>query len=223
MAVAFAAAVPGRVAAQQSPAAPSIGLPLPSIGLPLPVIGLQPPLDVRGAEPPSAPNGRRHIRPGQPIVFFGVPYNWGVAESQQAATPGEMLTPSLAPAVAVSTTGRLRLEIEPDYAQVFVDGEFVGTPADLRWVIELPAGTRRIEVRAPGHDALTFDARIVAGDVITYRDTLRAATLSAPTPVAAPRASTIYFIPGCYLGNVPPDQVKLPAGCDLSRLVTHRP
>jgi hypothetical protein len=38
-----------------------------------------------------------------------------------------------------------------------------------------------------------------------------------------PKQSTLYFIPGCYMGNVPPEHMKLPAGCDLSRLVTSRP
>ena len=33
----------------------------------------------------------------------------------------------------------------------------------------------------------------------------------------------MYVIPGCYLGNVSPKNVALPAGCDLSKLTTIRP
>ena len=31
---------------------------------------------------------------------------------------------------------------------------------------------------------------------------------------------TGYVIPGCYIGNVPPQEAGLPAGCDLGRLIT---
>ena len=43
-------------------------------------------------------------------------------------------------------------------------------------------------------------------------------------PFVAPTGSrTLYLIPGCYLGNVPPDAGRLPAGCDISRLKTYAP
>jgi hypothetical protein len=45
-----------------------------------------------------------------------------------------------------------------------------------------------------------------------------------PAPLVLPTGSrTMYVIPGCYLGNVPPDQDRLPAGCDISRMKTHAP
>ena len=127
-------------------------------------------------------------------------------------------------------------------AQVFVDGEYVGTPADLDGQIELAPGTRRIEIRARGFEPLVFDARIVAGRIITYRETLNraggagkarepggaagkeppATGSTSPTSPTSPK-STFYLIPGCYLGNVHPDQVKLPANCDFSKMITHTP
>ena len=46
----------------------------------------------------------------------------------------------------------------------------------------------------------------------------------APPPFVAPTGSrTLYLIPGCYLGNVPPEADRLPAGCDISRLKTYAP
>jgi hypothetical protein len=29
-----------------------------------------------------------------------------------------------------------------------------------------------------------------------------------------------YIVPGCYIGNVPPQDAGLPASCDLSRTIT---
>ena len=34
---------------------------------------------------------------------------------------------------------------------------------------------------------------------------------------------TVYVIPGCYVGNVPPQDVKLAAHCDLKKLTTFNP
>ncbi len=43
-------------------------------------------------------------------------------------------------------------------------------------------------------------------------------------PAVVPTGSrTFYVIPGCYLGNVPPEKDRLPAGCDISRMTTHAP
>jgi hypothetical protein len=132
------------------------------------------------------------------------------------------------PTQPVSDTGFLRLEVEPAASlQIYVDGVFVGTPADLRGELELRAGAHRIEIRAPGYESLTFDVRIEAERGITYRGNLRA-TGAPPPPPAAPivvptGSRTLYVIPGCYLGNVLPDKERLPAGCDIGRMKTHAP
>jgi hypothetical protein len=132
-------------------------------------------------------------------------------------------------------SGVLRLDIEPASArvQLFVDGLFVGSPTDFDNEISLEAGSHAIELRADGYESIAFNARIVAAQAITYRGTLRALAKAesaagssdrAPNPAAAtPKRSgpdTFYFIPGCYMGNVPPEQVVLPASCDKSKLVT---
>jgi hypothetical protein len=44
-----------------------------------------------------------------------------------------------------------------------------------------------------------------------------------PPPYVPSGDRTLYVIPGCYVGNVPPANMKLPAGCDLSRLTTYTP
>jgi hypothetical protein len=127
--------------------------------------------------------------------------------------------------------GALRLEVEPrELLQVFVDGIYLGTPADLGDEIELAAGTRRVELRAPGYRTLVFDAEISFDRSITYRGALEripppaGPPLSPRPPVAAPAGNkTMYLIPGCYMGNVSPKDVALPAGCDIKKLTTISP
>jgi hypothetical protein len=123
-------------------------------------------------------------------------------------------------------TGVLRLEVEPkELLQVFVDGVYIGTPADLGDEIALTPGTRRIELRARGFKTLAFSAEIVQNRSITYRATLeREDSAPAPPPpvivmpAAVPGSKTIYVIPGCYLGNVAPTPATLRPGCDISTL-----
>jgi hypothetical protein len=213
------------VHAQQPVAAPSIGVPLPPIGLPLPPIGLQPTLET--VTPPDPPHREpRHVRRPPTVVFFGAPYQWGVDSSQQMTNPGMMAPSAPTPqpvSIPTPANGWLSLAIEPDTAQVFVDGLYVGTSADIHGTLELAPGTYRIELKASGREAVSFDTRIVSGQAVTYRETMREVAQAAPSPAATPARSTVYLIPGCYLGNVPPDQVKLPAGCDLTRLITYHP
>jgi len=218
----------------------SIGLPLPSIGLPLPPIGLQPiPRSVQpvpGANRQSdhrvyAPGRRGHSRP----VFYVSPYYYSdwMASSASPEPTGSGVT-VFTPDVPV---GRLRLDIQPPGQwQLFVDGLFVGTPEDFGNEIDLEAGPRRIEIRAPGYESLFFDARIEPQRIITYRGTLvpiardprqppaaRRETPVAPPLPAATGSRTIYVIPGCYLGNVMPQQEKLREGCDLGSMKTITP
>jgi hypothetical protein len=234
--------VPALTAAQSSsPAAPTlppIGLPLPPIGGPLPPIGL--PLTPTGVAPafetrkPTPPRERDHQggrgnRQRGPAVFYvGVPYMW-----DYPATPAAAPAPATAPAIVAAPAparGWLRLEIQPAAAmQIFVDGDYVGTTDELGTELELEPGSRRIELRAKGYEPLTFNARVPAGQVLAYHDELQPApAASRPEPAAEQartpaRRQTFYFIPGCYLGNVPPQEVALPAGCDPRRAITRTP
>ena len=45
-----------------------------------------------------------------------------------------------------------------------------------------------------------------------------------PEPPFVPSGDrTVYVIPGCYVGNVPPSNVKLPANCDVKKVTTFTP
>jgi hypothetical protein len=69
----------------------------------------------------------------------------------------------------------VRLDVQPAFAQIVVDGEYVGTVEDFRSLagLEIAAGLHRVEFRAPGYDPLVVDVRIAAGRVITYRGALK--------------------------------------------------
>jgi hypothetical protein len=216
-------ALPDNLWAQRAIVPPSIGLPLPPIGLPLPAISPMPTADGPAFDGISPAPRKPRRRPQPAIVFFGAPYDFGFEQWQQAPEPGMMVAPP-ATDPPLRPTGRLELLVEPADAQVFIGGEYFGTVFDLQGALDLPPGTHRLEILLAAHEPLVFDVRIEAGRRISYRGALSPLP-QGPLPSAAPPPAhtTFYFIPGCYLGNVPPDQVKLPAGCDRSRMITYKP
>jgi PEGA domain len=212
---------------------------LPPIGLGLPPIGLAPP-----SKPPFKGfgarfdrfDGRRRFdfRKNLPVsvVYVLPPFYGDFFAPYYAPTPGVMPvevsappSPPPPPPAPTPASGWLRLNLEgaPSRAQVFVDGYFVGTLEDASSQIMLEAGPRAIEIRAPGYRSLEFDVKVVADRSITYQGALERldGVVKPAEPPAAP--STIYFIPNCYLGNVPPRQAALPASCDIGKLSTYKP
>ncbi len=225
---------------------PPIGLPLPQIGLPLPPTGLgqidapppgtgfPPSPESRAPNPEVAaqnhgsfrinhpPVGARRQRPS---VFYVVP-TYGVfyeAPTANGTTPS--LEDSTTSPPPQNSVGQLQLEISPtgDQQQIFVDGAYVGTFKDFSGEMQLDAGLHTIDIQASGYETLHMDVNIFAGRSIAYRGTLTPASppsaSSPPVPSIPATSTTIYVVPGCYIGNVPPQEVELPAGCDASRVV----
>ena len=120
--------------------------------------------------------------------------------------------------------GYLRLEVEPETAQVFVDGLYAGVVSDFRrgGGRTLESGPHRIEFRAEGYDTQSVELRIRANDVLSYRGTLTRRDQRTDTKVAA-SPKTFYVIPRCYAGTSRPRAEQLPAGCRLSELRTIPP
>lgn len=225
-----------------------IGLPLTSIGLPLSPLGIQ-------AVPSAADQQRRNAQAPTPDPYaphygqadrpmhrpyYGYAYVLPTYYGAGYSTPGTMPPAPVAPVVP---SGTVRIDVQPeDIAQIYVDGQYVGTPRDLDGRLALEPGTRRLAIRAPGYETINVDVKVVADRTITYRGSLsRIATerelaprspppssttpsVDAPAPPTAPAGSrTMYFVPGCYMGNVPPSELKLPKGCDLSKMQTFTP
>jgi PEGA domain len=222
---------------------PPIGFPLPQIGFPLPPMGLRVPADMqlRRDGVPAAQKTPQHYRRSfrrdgfhgnVPVIYVVPAYGWGYPLAVEAAVDRRAVPDdSSRPPEQNPLTGRLRLDVQPGGAlQLYVDGYYVGTSVDLQNELELTAGPHKIEIRAPGYETLALDVTITASRSITYRGALNvaatapAAERSVPGPPDLPPAppSTLYLIPGCYLGNVPPEDARLPATCDESRVITFR-
>lgn len=72
--------------------------------------------------------------------------------------------------------GGLKLKVEPTFAEVYVDGYFMGIVADFDGAfqrMELEVGAHHIEIRAPGYQTIVFDVRIEFNDTVTYRGELQ--------------------------------------------------
>jgi hypothetical protein len=74
-----------------------------------------------------------------------------------------------------TNTGGLSFEVTPNTAQVFVDGNLVGTTGQFTPTSQplgLTAGHHRVEIRAPGYRTMTFEPDVVAGQVIPYQGSM---------------------------------------------------
>jgi len=226
---------------------PSIGLPLPHIGLPLPPLGL--PLPTMGVppsrlEPSSArldrsdrfqppqrfdqpgasksSRARRFDRPAA-VLYFGWPYLPYLAADQFP-----QMTVPLPQVERAAGTLRLALSsgINPE---IFIDGYYAGLFSEAGGELTLDAGAHTIELRETGYQSVRIPVNIQPNEVITYdvgllpivSAPLAAPQIAEPAP-PAPTPTTIYVVPGCYIGNVPPQEVALPAGCDARNAVEFR-
>jgi hypothetical protein len=130
------------------------------------------------------------------------------------------------------------LDVQPArLLQLFVDGYYVGMLDDYNGELEMEAGSHHLQIRAPGYESLELDVQVVAQTSISYRGALKkleeaaavtapsspAPPPAAPTTISPPAPTTVYVIPGCYAGNVPPKDAGLPATCDQSATITLQP
>ena len=76
-------------------------------------------------------------------------------------------------------------------------------------VVQQPPVTRIVEVEVPAREPKVEPAPRPAEP--------------EPPPFVPTGDRTLYVIPGCYVGNVPPKDVKLPANCDLKKVTTYVP
>jgi len=120
--------------------------------------------------------------------------------------------------------GRLALLVTPATTQVYVDGFYLGAVADFQdrglW---LESGPRRIELRADGYQTETFDVRIDEERSTVYRRDLTRSSVRSDPPRVAANPKTFYVIPGCYAGDTPPQENRLPDGCLTRNLRTIPP
>ena len=207
--------------AQPRTTAPSpVMLPLPPLP-PTPTGGLTAPVPFTAPtiqSPDMFRVGRRdpyRNRSRFPVIYGSGGYGY-------STEPDSTTMSSFEPA-APAATGGLRLSGTPADAQVFVDGYFVGTLGDITAgrPLTILAGPHRLEIRAAGYQSIAVDIRITAYETLTYPaalDRLPAMPPPAPRATASASSSTMYLIPNCYLGNVPPRANRLPSGCDIKQV-----
>jgi hypothetical protein len=121
--------------------------------------------------------------------------------------------------------GALRFESSPGSAQVFVDGVYKGVLDDFGMsgrALQLPVGAHRVELQAPGYATLSFDISISSNQTTRYRGDLQRLSPSGPSVARAVVPKTTYMIPNCYAGDRPPVR-PLRRGCDMSKMVVHKP
>jgi len=71
--------------------------------------------------------------------------------------------------------GGVSLEITPNNAEVYVDGEYAGLVQDFdgtRQPLTLTAGTHHLEISADGFEPLVMDVNVNPGEVLPYRGDL---------------------------------------------------
>ena len=105
-----------------------------------------------------------------------------------------------------------------------MDGYYVGTADEFDGnprTLMLDAGPHTIELSENGFEPMRFQVMADASQPIVYRRELSQAAPPPPPPPAA-EPSPMWVVPGCYIGNVPPEEAGLPATCDPARAVRLR-
>ena len=109
-------------------------------------------------------------------IFSGYPvpytyrYPYPIEVYGYGAPREVMITPG------TSAYGGVALDITPNDADVWVDGEYAGKVQDFDGTeqpLTLTPGTHRIQVQAQGYEPMTVDVGIQAGQVVPYRGDLR--------------------------------------------------
>jgi hypothetical protein len=119
------------------------------------------------------------FRPRTHIAFgiylgYGVPYSYAYPYPVPVYGYGGPSAPVVV-GPGSSYYGGVSLEITPNNAEVYVDGEYVGLVQDFdgtQQPLTLTAGSHRLEIRAAGYEPLTLDVNVNPGEVLPYRGDL---------------------------------------------------
>jgi hypothetical protein len=80
------------------------------------------------------------------------------------------------PAPARREVGSIRLRVNPESAQVYIDGALVGTVTEFNGLknhLELDGGPHTIELRADGYETYTGEINVEVGKTLTERIRLK--------------------------------------------------
>ena len=136
---------------------PGVGQPLTSTAVPRPPLSIVPPA------------GGSLVLPSFPL--FGLSGGFGFSSFAGWPIVG---TDANAP-LAAYATGGLRLRIDPESAEVIIDGFYAGVAGDFSGrahPLALAPGSHHVELLAPGYEPLAFDLMIEARHTIRFAATL---------------------------------------------------
>jgi hypothetical protein len=111
-------------------------------------------------------------------VPYPVPYPAPYGYPSTGYPPDYYQQGSVTVAPGPSVSGGVSFEVNPPTAQVYVDGQYVGTVETFdgtKQPLTIATGEHRIELRCQGYETVTFDVNVLAGQVIPYRGDLRPA------------------------------------------------
>lgn len=215
--------------AQDAPPSAPLQMGLPSLP---PLMRVPSPLPPGGAREIPLPAPRRDLFRADPQTFSPAFDQLPAFDPRFFPCCGSFVGPVFAPVKPrwarssihrIPQAGYLRLLVQPETAQVHVDGFYMGTVFDVQRLVALEPAPYRIELRAAGYETVTFDVRIVPNETITYRTDLQRSVPAGQPLAAAPVPKTFYVIPGCYAGDRPPERTTLPRNCNVARLRTIPP
>ncbi len=95
-----------------------------------------------------------------------------VATDEAVSVDAAIGTDASRPAAAPAPAGALRVVGEPEFAEIFVDGAYVGTVADMNGAPEgvpLEAGPHHVDLLAAEHEPVRVAVRITPNRTTTYR------------------------------------------------------
>lgn len=110
-------------------------------------------------------------------------------------------------------SSNVRLDVEPEDAQVYIDNYYAGIVDDFNGFFQrvtLHAGPHLIDIRKPGYRSLVVELNLYPGQTVTYRGKMEKSLDGAD-----PRASNVPLAPGYEEGaelppmDAPPGDVKL--------------
>jgi hypothetical protein len=122
-----------------------------------------------------------------PYYGYGYPYPYPYAPYPGGYPPSSAPDPSQYSVAPTSTPsgsdpsagnqqnqnmGGLSFNLTPSTAEIYVDGRYAGTGGDFTATtqpLDLLAGRHHIEIRSQGYRTTSFDADVVAGQVVPYR------------------------------------------------------
>jgi len=110
-----------------------------------------------------------------PVNTYPPSSNYPSSAPQGSPYPAENPQNSIGVDSNQANTGGLSFDISPSSAELFVDGNLIGTVGQFTPTSQplgLPAGRHKVEVRASGYRTISFDVDIVAGEVIPYQGTM---------------------------------------------------